>query len=98
MDRLAARANVVEFDFSGASDIGRQRESNQDQFLIAQLHKFLHVNQSSFQVDSDLMCGEPMGTLMIVADGIGGGPAGDVASRLAIEEVGSCALELHWCR
>ena len=97
MDRLAARPSVVEFDFFGLSDIGKQRASNQDQFLIAQLHKFMHVNQSSFQFENDLVCGEPMGTLMFVADGIGGGPAGDVASRMAIEEVSGFVLNsMHW--
>ena len=97
MDRLAPRHSVVDFDFFGLSDIGQKRESNQDQFLIAQLHKFIRVNQSSFQYRDDLVCGEPMGTLMFVADGIGGGPAGNVASQLAIEEVSRFVLNsMHW--
>jgi serine/threonine protein phosphatase PrpC len=97
MDRLAARPSVVEFDFFGLSDIGKQRPTNQDQFLIAQLHKFMQVNQSSFEFENERVSGEPMGTLMFVADGIGGGPAGHVASRMAIEEVSRFVLNsMHW--
>lgn len=99
MDRLAANPSIVEFDFFGVSDIGKERNSNQDQFLIAQLHKFMQVNQSSFQFQDQLVCGEPMGTLMFVADGIGGGPAGDIASQMAIEEVSRFVLNsMHWLR
>lgn len=97
MDLLAAHPSRVEFDFHGASDIGKQRETNQDQFLIAQLHKVMRVAQSSFDFGNANICGEPMGTLMFVADGIGGGPAGDVASRMAIEEVCRFVLNsMHW--
>ncbi len=97
MDRLAAQPSVVQFDFFGLSDVGKKRPTNQDQFLIAQLHKFMHVNQSSFQFENELISGEPMGTLMFVADGIGGGPAGHVASRMAIEEVSRFVLNsMHW--
>ena len=97
MDLLAAKPSMVEFDFWGASDIGKQRDSNQDQFLIAQLHKVMRVAQSSFDLGNTTVCGDPMGTLMFVADGIGGGPAGDVASRMAIEEVCRFVLNsMHW--
>ncbi len=97
MDLLAAKPTMVEFKFSGASDIGKVRESNQDQFLIAQLHKVMQVAQSSFELGNATICGDAMGTLMFVADGIGGGPAGDVASRMAIEEVCRFVLNsMHW--
>lgn len=97
MDLLAAHPSMVEFDCYGASDIGQQREINQDQFLIAQLHKVMRIAQSSFDFGNAAICGEPMGTLMFVADGIGGGLAGDVASRMAIEEVCRYVLNsMHW--
>lgn len=97
MDLLAAKTPIVDFEFFGASDIGRQRESNQDQFLIAQLHKAMRVAQSSFEFGSDTICGDTMGTMMFVADGIGGNPAGDVASKMAIEEVCRFVLNsMHW--
>ena len=38
---------------AGLSDIGRVRESNQDQFLIADLHKNMHVLTSSITLDDD---------------------------------------------
>lgn len=97
MDLLAAKPQLVEFEFYGSSDIGKQRESNQDQFLIAQLHKVMRIAQSSFDLGNDAISGDAMGTLMFVADGIGGGPAGDIASRMAIEEVCRFVLNsMHW--
>lgn len=97
MDLLAARPQMVDFDFFGASDIGKERETNQDHFLIAQLHKFMRVEQSSIEFGHCEIGGEPMGTLMFVADGIGGGPAGDIASRMAIEEICRFVLNsMHW--
>ena len=97
MDSQATKPPFVNFDFSGASDTGRRRDSNQDQFLIAQLQKVMRVEKSSLDFGAPTICGDFMGTLMFVADGIGGAPAGDVASRIAIQEVCRFVLNsMHW--
>src|SRR5437870_11721091 len=64
-----------DIDVFGLTDRGRVRKENQDQFLIASLHKLLRVHQSSIPAD-DLtpLVTESRGYLLLVADGVGGGP------------------------
>ena len=71
---------------SGATDVGRVRENNQDQFLVAQLRKSMLVGSSSLPLDdTHTFLGDNEGHLMVVADGMGGHAAGEKASSMAIE-------------
>jgi len=76
----------------GLTDPGEARETNEDQFLIAQLVKALQVEQTSFpqpkvQHSSD-RC-----RLFVVADGMSGHAGGAKASALAIDSVETFMLE-----
>jgi protein phosphatase len=73
-------------DAGGMTDIGRARDTNEDAFLIATLQRSLQVHQASPGAQGWFR-GEPAGTLLIVADGMGGQGGGDIASRTAIETV-----------
>lgn len=66
------------------SDIGRVRKSNQDSFIAVDLS----MNQTIAQ--SGEMAASPVGQkgwFLAVADGMGGAKAGDIASRMAMEEL-----------
>ena len=87
----------VKLDCAGRTDKGLQRRNNQDQFLIADLHKTLHIQQASQPFQYDNLYGSAMGKLLVVADGMGGANAGEVASELAIESLAQHLLNsMHW--
>ncbi len=69
----------VRVEVFGRTDVGQTREHNEDSFLVADLTQ----GQASLQPEvRDHVVG-PRGTLFIVADGMGGAAAGEVASELA---------------
>ncbi len=78
IDTVAAAA----VDAFGLTDRGLVRDGNEDHFLIAQVSKSIEVRQTS--LPSEAVAHEfaaAGGYLFAVADGVGGGPEGDVASE-----------------
>jgi protein phosphatase len=63
----------------GGTDIGSRREQNQDTFVITDL---AGRRTSRLRARMDMFISRP-GVLLMVCDGMGGPPAGDVASQLA---------------
>lgn len=77
-----------EIDVWGLTHAGKVRSENQDQFLLASMHRQLHVHHTSLPESSALVEGnERMAFLAMVADGVGGRAHGAEASRIALEEV-----------
>ena len=77
-----------EIDVYGLTHQGLIRPSNQDHFLIASLRQRLKVQQSSLPDLNELPVAEDrLASLMMVADGVGGGKKGEAASQLAVEEL-----------
>ena len=70
----------------GITDKGKVRETNEDQFLIAELTKAMRVWQTSLP-EPKLQVGEERAHLFLVADGMGGHRAGERASALAIAAI-----------
>src|SRR5947209_7440720 len=86
-------------DCSGLSDAGRVRDVNDDQYLIASLSKSMQVHQTSLDLDDQTrLFGASQGKLLLVADGLGGGPAGARrASTLAVNSLTTYLLNtMHW--
>jgi len=78
----------VEADCFGLTDRGKVRAINQDQFLIATMHKMLEIQQTSLPNHTrERLTSGAVARLILVADGVGGGAAGEEASGLALEAV-----------
>src|SRR4029078_8052746 len=67
----------------GITDKGRVRPSNEDQFLSAELTKAMRIWQTSLP-EPKVQFGGERGHLFLVADGMGGHRAGELASALAV--------------
>lgn len=75
---------AVVVDSYGLSDVGLVRTNNEDSFLIATPTRDF-ANENPAELSGII---PQNGTMFIVADGMGGAQAGEVASRMAVETVG----------
>ncbi|MFL5521423.1 MAG: PP2C family protein-serine/threonine phosphatase [Gemmatimonadales bacterium] len=74
-----------EIDTWGLTHVGNKRQLNQDNFVVASLHKRTQVLQSSVDGLATMLGGdERLAYLIMVADGVGGAELGEEASRLAV--------------
>lgn len=71
---------------AGLTDPGRVRETNEDSFIVAALQRSLLVHAASPGARG-WFAGDVEGTLLVVADGMGGQGGGDVASQTAVRAV-----------
>lgn len=87
-----------EIDLFGITHRGHVRENNQDHFLIAMVHPQIEVVGSSLPADCPLpLRGTRLGTVLLVADGVGGGVDGADASRLATQAVAEYVASSFRC-
>jgi protein phosphatase len=88
----------TEIDVYGLTHQGKVRKTNQDNFLVATLHKRIDVKYSSLAPGDDNISGEErLAFIMMVADGVGGTEHGEAASRLAVESVSNYVSEAMRC-
>jgi PPM family protein phosphatase len=77
----------------GVSDVGQTREHNEDSFVVANLS----TAQPIQFIDPVEQAADERGTLFMVADGMGGAAAGEIASATAVDVVLQNLFE-HWSR
>lgn len=93
--RPVGSQNVEDPQVFGLSDVGKVRTHNEDSFLVARLERSMRLMQSSRPVhDGTKVKGPPQGWLFMVADGMGGHAAGEVASALTIDTLARYAFTL----
>jgi protein phosphatase len=87
-------AQPVTIDAAGLTHQGLVRTSNEDHFLISRLGRYFETVSTSLPPDDLPSRAEDATYSLIVADGMGGHAAGEVASRLAIREIVRLAFDL----
>ena len=86
--RTASRPTDDELDLFGLTHQGHRRKNNQDHFLIATVHAGIKVHSTSLPGTDELpLEGNRLGTVLLVADGVGGTGDGAAAAQLATESV-----------
>lgn len=85
----------IQPEIFGLTNVGKVREHNEDSFLVAQLERSMRVYQSNRPVnDGSKVKGPPQGWLFMVADGMGGHAAGEVASAMTVDSLARYAFTL----
>jgi serine/threonine protein phosphatase PrpC len=77
-------SSSVRIDYGAVSDTGKVRDNNEDHFLVSKVSRKQDVLLTNVPHDHIPQLTGEDGYTMIVADGMGGMAAGEVASRLAI--------------
>ncbi len=80
--RHSQRGTIIVNVF-GKTDVGRTREHNEDSFVVADLSS----GNATLQPEVRQHVAGPRGSLFMVADGMGGAAAGEIASAMATEVV-----------
>jgi len=75
------------FLLSGITDVGYVRKNNEDNFILC---RNLSEDDWSFQSSPDILPMGDYGCLLVVADGMGGMNAGEVASQIAVDSIKKC--------
>lgn len=83
----------VDVDLAAQSDIGKARSNNEDHYLAVEFGRFLNCLKTNLGTDDVPQHFEQHGYGLLVADGMGGMAAGEVASRLAITTMVDLVLE-----
>ncbi|MEZ4220061.1 MAG: protein phosphatase 2C domain-containing protein [Polyangiaceae bacterium] len=84
----AGPAKQPYLDIAGRTDRGLVRKANEDAFLITELNRRMNVLHSSLPAaDLDWLTSSSAGTVLVVADGMGGQGGGHVASRVAVRSI-----------
>ena len=87
-------SSLFKLDVHGVSHPGRVRPNNEDHFFICRFGRFLETLASNLPAGAVPSRAEEVGFGMAVADGLGGGAAGEEASRRAIASLVNLVLHM----
>jgi protein phosphatase len=84
----------IRVDVAALSNTGHHRSNNEDHFFVGRLGRTLETLISSLPTGDVPELAEEVNHVMILADGMGGHAAGEVASRMAISTLIGLALDI----
>jgi PPM family protein phosphatase len=84
---------AIRIDVAGLSDKGKTRNENQDHFLVMRTGRYSQTLATSLPAGEVPEHSEEQGLLMMVADGMGGQAAGEVASRTVLVTLTNLILD-----
>jgi hypothetical protein len=88
------RESPVRVDISALTHPGHVRANNEDHFLVSKATRVLETMATSLPAGEVPERADEVNYVMVVADGMGGHAAGEVASRMAINALVSLALQI----
>jgi len=93
-ERMSANQVIHQIVVYGLSDRGLQRENNEDHFMVVDLtRRLIGVQENQLRPElfhHDIGQG---GTMLMVADGLGGHEGGEIASQLAVDTVAQTLVD-----
>ena len=87
-------SSLVEVDISALSHTGHRRANNEDHYLVLKLGRILETLGTSLPAGVVPARNEEVNYVMMVADGMGGHVAGEIASQTALSALIGLALDL----
>lgn len=94
-ERMSTNRALHQIVVFGLSDRGLQRDNNEDHFMVADLtRKVIGVHENQLRPELFHHDIGTRGTVLIVADGLGGHEGGEVASQLAVDIVAQTLVNM----